>query len=54
MRVESRRCRIEGRDVVVEGDPDTVVKTVSFALPTEEDVVDPVAGGNSEKKVSEG
>lgn len=39
---------------MVAGEPAMVVKMVSRALDTEADVVDPVAGGRSEKKVREG
>jgi hypothetical protein len=54
IRVESSRCKIEGNDVVVAGEPAMVVKMVSLALETEAEVVEPVAGGRSEKKVRDG
>jgi hypothetical protein len=45
---------MEGKDVTEEGEPEMVVKIVSRALETDDEVVDPVEGGKSEKKVSEG
>jgi hypothetical protein len=39
---------------VVAGEPAMVVKMVSLALETEAEVVEPVAGGRSEKKVRDG
>lgn len=39
---------------MVAGEPAMVVKMVSRALDTEAEVVEPVAGGRSEKKVREG
>ena len=54
MRVESSKCRIEGNDVVVDGDPEMVERMVSLAFETEAVAVDPVDGGSKEKKVKDG
>ena len=54
MRVESSKCRIEGKDVVVDGEPEMVERMVSLAFETEAVAVDPVDGGSKEKKVKDG
>ena len=54
IKVESSKWRIEAKDVTVEGEPAIVVRMVRRALETDDEAVDPVEGGRSEKKVSEG
>lgn len=54
MRVESSKCKMEAKEVVVVGEPEMVDNMVSLAFVTEAVAVDPVDGGRREKKVKDG